>query len=116
MKLYTHPPPHPGLVFLYNLKLDVAGLGGYCPLVACVAGGRACWRGGGLEGGGLRAEARANRCARLPGAAQLPAVGSGSAPRTLQDTGPRGLFRGAGGESGRKAAFSSHPPPDIPVS
>lgn len=45
------PPPHPGLVFLYNLKLDV-GLGweATAALVACVAGG--CAHSGGLEGVG----------------------------------------------------------------
>lgn len=57
MKLYTHPPPHPGLVFLYNLKLDVAGLGGYCRPGSlrrrrpCVLAGRGAGRWGAESGG-----------------------------------------------------------------
>lgn len=49
------------------------------------------------------------------GAAQRPAAGAGSAPRTGRDTGPRGLFQGREEEAGREAA-SFFAPPDIPTS
>lgn len=73
-------PPAPGFVFLYNLKLDVVGLGGYCGWPGWPVPQEAArsWAGVGvvvMGSGGLRAEARANRCARHPGGSCTAASG-----------------------------------------
>lgn len=82
------PNPRPPGCFPLQPKADRFRVGGQCrPGGLCRRRPRALAR-------GLRAEARANRCAPSPGAAEPPAAGAGVRPSHRAETGPPGLCRG----------------------